>query len=527
MPLELAKEYLDVDQELKRFNIQTMIEENVVVPDFKPDIYKVLSIKGDIHVNNQVIENNKFFVEGIVECLILYQTQEEGVKLQNINLQIPFTQSIDVEEEGDVHASLNTSVEYLDFDLVNSRKLNIRGVLGLKGKFIKKEQYPLLNDIKGLEDMQMLRNWVKITTIVDKIKDQAMVKEQIDIGEMPSIIEIIKSQAKVLEKEIKLADGQIMINGTIEVEMVYIGEANDNQSVEYLEYKMPFAHIVEVLSLKEELDYEYQLHFNVEEILTQVNSNEEGKFNIIDIEVLVGIQGDIYQDHQVESIVDAYSPSVQTNLQKEQIQCHQIVVNEKVQSVIKEKISSSVEQPSIQNIISVDGEVKVSESQRQEEQWVVEGIVEVEVLYRALGEEETYDIIRKEIPFTQAFDLDLKEEVNGDVSVSIHPISFQLVGNDEVDLKIVLDIQCQLFKPVGFYCINEIEELAEVQQEESNEAKISVYFKQPNDSLWEIAKRYGVTMEEISSENQIEDQENIANYTPIIIAKNNKYSLKQ
>ena len=33
MSLELIKEYLEVDQEIKRFTTQTIIEENVIVPD--------------------------------------------------------------------------------------------------------------------------------------------------------------------------------------------------------------------------------------------------------------------------------------------------------------------------------------------------------------------------------------------------------------------------------------------------------------------------------------------------------------
>lgn len=526
MPLELIKEYLEVDQEIRRFSTQTMVEESVIVPDFKPDIDRVLSVVGDIKVNNKVIENNKYFVEGVVDCTALYQTQEEGSKLQNITIEIPFTQSIEVEEEGDIQALLNTNVEYLDYELINTRKLNIRGVLGLQGKFIKRQQYPLLNDIKGLEDMQMLRNWTKITTIADRAKDQAMVKEQIDLGEMPSIIEIIKSQAKILEKEIQWSEGQIMVNGTIGIELIYIGETEGNQSVEYVEYKMPFAHIVETPNIRGEGQYEYQFNFDVEEILTSIQSNEEGKFNIVDLEVLVALEGTIYEDHEIESIVDAYSPSIQTHLEKEAINCSEMLSNEKVQSVIKEKINLPINQEGIENIISVDGKVKITDAQIQEDQWVVDGVVEVEVLYQALGEEESYYALKEEVPFNENFDLDSSGEITGEAFASISHIGSQLIGTDEIDLKIILDIQCQLFKPVVFYAIDHIEPLEEVQEEESKEAKISVYFKQPEDSLWEIAKRYQITMEEVIGQNDIQDQDNIPNYTPIIIAKNDKYILK-
>jgi LysM repeat protein len=46
-----------------------------------------------------------------------------------------------------------------------------------------------------------------------------------------------------------------------------------------------------------------------------------------------------------------------------------------------------------------------------------------------------------------------------------------------------------------------------------------VYFKQPDDTLWEIAKRYRVTTQEIMIQNNIGDKDPIPNYTPLIIIK--------
>lgn len=64
-------------------------------------------------------------------------------------------------------------------------------------------------------------------------------------------------------------------------------------------------------------------------------------------------------------------------------------------------------------------------------------------------------------------------------------------------------------------------------EEESKEAKISVYFKQADDSLWEIAKRYRITIEEILYQNEIANKDNIPDYTPIIISKKDTYTLKK
>mgnify|MGYP000894736972 CR=1 FL=1 len=525
MSLELIKEHLEVDREIKRFTTQTIIEENVIVPDYKPDIEKILSIRGDIHVNNKVIEGNKYFVEGLVDFKILYQSFNEGVKLQYFNADLPFSHWVDVEEEGDIQGIIQTRMEYTDFELINGRKLNIRGVLGIQGKFTKREQLPMLTSIKGLEDIQTLPNWIKITTTGEKIKEQTMVKEEVILEDMPPILEIIKTSGRILEKEIKLVDGKIMINGLLEVGIIYIGEVDEDQQIKYVEQQLSFGHFIENPAIIGQM--EYHLDLNLKDILTQVKTSEEGIFNTIQIEGIVDIQGTLYKDYEVETIVDAYSPSVQINLERDKVDCQTMILNQELQTSIKENVSTPMGQEGIEDILSMEGFVIITNTQRVGDQWLVEGIVEIEILYQKLGEEEAYECIREEFPFRQGVDLDVKGEIYGDAWANIQHLNYQLLNAHEIEFKIILGIQCQLFKPIVFTIINDIEELTEIMEEESKEAKISVYFKQADDSLWEIAKRYRITIEEILYQNEIADKDNIPDYTPIIISKKDTYTLKK
>lgn len=523
MSLELIKEYLEVDQEIKRFTTQTIIEENVIVPDYKPDMDKVLSIRGAIHVNNKVIEGNKFFIEGIVDFKILYESLNEGIRLQYFNMEVPFSHWVEAEEEGDIQGIIQTRMEYIDHELINGRKLNIRGVLGIQGKFTRREQVPALTGIKGLEDIQSLPNWVKITTIGEKINEQTMVMEEVVLEDMPPVLEIIKVSGKILENDIKLVEGKIMINGSLEVGIIYIGEGEEEQEVKYVEYKLPFGHFIENPSILSEM--EYQLSLNLKEILTQVKTNQEGIFNTIQIEGIVDIRGTLYKDYEIETIVDAYSPSVQISLKKERVNCQEMVLNQNFQTIIKENISTPIGQEGIEDILSMEGFVIITNTQRVTDQWIVEGVVEIEILYQKFGEEKGFESIREELPFRQGLDLDVKGEVYGDVWANIQHMDYQVLNPHEIELKIVLGIQCQLFKPIVFTIINDIEELTEIMEEESKEARISVYFKQPDDSLWEIAKRYRITIEDILYQNEIANSENIPDYTPIIISKKDIYKL--
>lgn len=523
MPLELIKEFIEVDQEIKRIDTQTMIEEDVIVPDLKPDIEKILSVKGNIHVNNKVVEDHKFYVEGVVDCLILYQSGEEGIKLQNINVEIPFSHWIEVKEEENLQSIITTNIEHMDYQLINTRKINIRGILGMKGKLIKKEQFAFLKDVKGSEDMQVLHNWIKLTRIADKSSEQIMAKEGIQLEEdMPEILEILKTQGRIVESEVKMTEGKMMVHGSLEVGILYIGEREENQSIEYIEARIPITEHLEIPNINSTM--EYQLNFNIEEILTHIESDIEGNFNIIDLEALITIENTLYETLEVESIVDAYSSSIQTALHRKKINAYEIVGTNRAQESLKENILSSKEEQ-IESILSMEGIVKITRSEKMMDKWVVEGVIETELLYKVLGEEESYGNIKREIPFENIFALESNKEMDGDVAAYIHRMEYELVNSNEIELKILVDINCQLFKPVVFEVINEIEEL-EFQEEENDQAKISVYFKQPEDTLWDIAKRYRIKIEDILKQNDMKDKAQLEDFSPLIIFKKNKHILK-
>ena len=159
---------------------------------------------------------------------------------------------------------------------------------------------------------------------------------------MPPVLEIIKVSGKILENDIKLVEGKILINGSLEVGIIYIGEGEEEQEVKYVEYKLPFGHFIENPSILSEM--EYQLSLNLKEILTQVKTNQEGIFNTIQIEGIVDIRGTLYKDYEIETIVDAYSPSVQISLKKERVNCQEMVLNQNFQTIIKENISTPIGQ---------------------------------------------------------------------------------------------------------------------------------------------------------------------------------------
>jgi hypothetical protein len=121
---------------------------------------------------------------------------------------------------------------------------------------------------------------------------------------------------------------------------------------------------------------------------------------------------------------------------------------------------------------------------------------------------QTRQIDKKEFRFPINYEINILEgmkEENLDIIVDVEKCDI-LAENENVGLNIGLNINTKMFKTIE---LNIIDELEEKELEEKEEHSIIIYFVKPGDTLWNIAKRYKSTVENIKQINNIEDEDKI------------------
>ena len=136
---------------------------------------------------------------------------------------------------------------------------------------------------------------------------------------------------------------------------------------------------------------------------------------------------------------------------------------------------------------------------------IYEGEVSVNILYEST---EVTRIDKKEFKFPINYELNILEgmsEENLDIMVDVekYEISSQ---TDNIQINIDLNISTKMFKTIE---LNIIENLEEKDLEEKEEYSIIVYFVKAGDTLWNIAKKYRSTVENIKQINNIEDEDKL------------------
>ena len=122
---------------------------------------------------------------------------------------------------------------------------------------------------------------------------------------------------------------------------------------------------------------------------------------------------------------------------------------------------------------------------------------------------EVTRIDKKEFKFPINYELSILEgisEENLDIMVDVekYEISSQ---TDNIQINIDLNISTKMFKTIE---LNIIEDLEEKELEDKEEYSIIVYFVKAGDTLWNIAKKFRSTVENIKQINNIEDEDKLA-----------------
>ena len=156
----------------------------------------------------------------------------------------------------------------------------------------------------------------------------------------------------------------------------------------------------------------------------------------------------------------------------------------------------------IQCIMS-KGDVVVTDKKLVEDKVVVEGIVKVNVIYRAKDEEKPVYTVGDELPFTATIDIaGTKIDMSGQVKANLESIDASIEA-DTIAVKAVVHLWAKVSYNQSkdfMTALNKSED-----NPPSKKASITIYVVQKGDTLWSIAKRYYTTIEDLVKVNDIKD----------------------
>lgn len=497
MNIETQKNNLCINQIVGQKTENIIIEGDVIIPDIKPDILNAINTNGTVCIYKKEVLDGKIRIDGCINCNIMYLADNEESSVRGISSNIDFSKTIELEKaRSKMMVECQTNLKSMECKILNGRKVSIKSILEVNARVSVNEDVEFVDNITNINDIQRLNKEFNMNSLLGAGETRAFAKDTVAIEQIDNLAEIIKTNVCIINKETKISYNKVLAKADVSVKIMYLTEDNRVCSVKS---KIPVMGFIDIQNVSEEniCDVRYDLR----NLLIKPNNVEE---HSIYIEAEVGMECKVYENKRVNLIQDLYSPSVELNSECKKLKTMQ--EKRRVQDVCN--IRQKQEIPEIKNekIYDTDVSVNIQNQNVMNDRIIYEGEIEINFIFSS-NKTGGLDCKKIAIPFNH--NMEVEGVVQGSrvsTQVEVAMQDFIVMPDESIDIKIDLNFSVDISKSTDVNIINNINI-----EENSNQDLYSVviYFVKPGDTLWEIAKKFKSTVDDIARMNEIEDANKI------------------
>lgn len=503
--MELIKKNIHMMVNDKNTMTQLTLDDDMNVPDNRPDMISMIEAKGDIVLEEVKSNENQAWIKGNLNFLVMYVSDSEERKIQSIEGKIPFEEYVHMEglKSSDM-LKAEGELEDLHIGIINSRKMSIQAVITLQAATEEMIEEEISVDIADKHGIEFWKNPMEIMELRINKKDMLRIKEEIALPNgKNNIHEIVWRDTSLNIKEIKLLSGKINVCGSLNIFVLYRGEGDENK-LEWLNEEVAFTKELECNGCSEGMIPDIKMRLRSCDM--EMRADYDGEERIIALDAVLDMDIKIYEEESVELVEDVYSTTMEVLPETNLLRFQRLVGNNMSKCRISGRMRIKGDEPRILQICNGSGKARIDMVETGNNGVIIEGTLEVMVLY--VGADDNIPFYGKviQVPFTQQIDMnDLKESTVYKVEVGTLQINTTMIDSEEIEIKAVLDMTVMAVEQFEKQVLSQIAEAPLDYARLENIAGIVVYVVKEGDSLWSIGKKYLLSVEDIKQINNLDN----------------------
>lgn len=497
---------------------QVTFDEDLNVPDVKPDIGRMIQKKGDIQIDDIQISEGRAYITGALLVCLLYVSDSEERKIQSLMGTLPVGETLNLEglENGD-KVQLKWEIEDLSVQLINSRKLNIKALVTFTAYVEDTMELELPIGVED-EDISQKKEDISVMGVAVHKKDTMRVKADISLSSnKPDIYELLWNTVEVRGLDIRAENDKIAVKGELFVFALYRGN-DDNNSLQWLEHSVPFYQELECTGCTTDMIPNVEASMPHSDL--KVRQDEDGEERVFSIDAVLELEMKIYEEEELSLLLDVYTPAKDCQAVREKRNLESLLVKNFSKCKVNDRVKAENSQGKILQICHSDGNVKVDSTTIVENGILAEGIVQVRILYIIGDDEMPFYSMETMIPFEHVVEAaGITPGCSYHLRADLEQLSTTMIDSDEIEVKIVMNLNALVLKQIPTGLIRGIEEHELDREKLRSMPGIVGYQVQPGDSMWDIAKKFYTTISTIVELNGLEDEKIKTGDTLILMKK--------
>lgn len=478
----MNKEKLKISNSVLYKNKTIELTGDIIVPDIKPDIVSIINTNGNVYIYKKEIMSKKIRIDGNLDSHIIYLA--DNGETRSISATLNFLETVEDENIME-NTKLNYNIKILNIEskVLNERKISINAQVELVCSLKENKEIEIINSLDDCEGIEKLEEKINIKNFLGTNTAKASLKENLKISEEDELAEILKIDINLSNIENKISYNKVLAKAEAEIRIIYLTE---NNNIKVASGNFPIMSFIDIENVKEE--NKCNTEYKIKNMLFTPNSKEQ---HSILVQIEFEVECDVYEEKEVNVIKDMYGTKKDISYKQDNI-----LVNVVKEDCKKEKIDieEKVFIEDICKVIDIDAVAIIINKNEVNKIVNYEACIKANILYEI---ENKSILCQKEvkIPFI------IKRDNNEEIKLTITNKEFTLT-NENVNLSFEVEIN-----EIRENCerINLINEIKIEENKEENDFSMIVYFIKPEDTLWEICKKFKVSTNQISEYNNLDN----------------------
>ena len=502
MEINLTKQPVKIgDVQMTKYS-RMNVETDAIVPDTKPDIAKVIAVNGNVCISEKQVSQDKIYIIGTAKINMLYLPDGDVIgKVKCLPISHDFNHVIDAKGiTPDMQVVAECETEGFSCSVINSRKVNVRGNVTLGVKVVRPD---VIDIAVGAEDdapIEVKTEKLRLLSGCRPAEGKIIVRQQLDAPTSKPIIgEILKVSAHPCIQEIQILDGKAVVKGQVKISTLYSAE-DETCSMQCMEHTATFSEVLDVDGAIE--DMEGEAYCCISDIYSEIRDDSDGEARCIGVEIVLSVCVKAYEIAELNAVCDAYSLRGEADIKRREHNLERFVDIATAQHTEKIRIEKPEMLPAIHQVCDMNASATIDGITIEDGVAVAKGRIKTTIIYISEDENMPVCSLNNTSEFSHSFDTCRPgSDAAFDVRINVDHASYNL-SSGEIEARVVIGLTLKAVKVGKCELVESI--TVEDEAPADNESGFVVYFVQSGDTLWNIAKRYKTTVDEIKRTNNIE-----------------------
>lgn len=483
---------------------QITFDDDYVIRDNKPDVGSIVCIKGNATLDDQKVVNGSLWLTGKVNYELLYIAEDKGQAATVVNGSIPFQEKVVLDGIAeDKRAKVYTCLEEISASIINSRKVSVRGIIDVEAVLEEQNIQKLACAVDDSKVQQKVEN-ENMLCLTGMRKDVLRIQKELQLPKSKSNIgEILFYYLDIRNKEITLVTSGFKLQGEACVCILYRTEENEE---EWFDTSFSFSQDVDCPGV-ESADVYWA---RIDNITSQIDieGDYDHEMRQLAIDMIFDVDVKAWREKELPILKDVYSITTLLEPQYDVIKSQKLLMKNIAKVRIAEEVTLDDMKDKILQVCGCKSAVKVEHTEIKGNLVLVEGVLQIDMLYIAATDQAMIGHEVCQLPFSEEIEAwGIGNNASCQIEAGVDQLQINLLDGLIYEVKATLSVGLLVMEENELRVISKIVESDGANDAISDMPGMIGYIVQEEESLWDIAKKYCTTMDELIQINNLNENQ--------------------